>query len=114
MMPLLLHSHDLGGGFARRREWRFANEEAVVVKISVHVSGNLSRLGAEGWVSTLQEDHYHDASEFCIGVGAKPSEASAVFGAGAGFSQHLFFAEVVAHAARRAELNRSRHAVRNF
>src|SRR5262249_2211810 len=77
---------------------------------AIELAADFGGLGAEGGASALEKDHGHNVSVLRVGVGGEPAEAGAVFGAGAGLAQDLFFTEVEAQATGGAILHGAHHA----
>jgi hypothetical protein len=71
----------------------------VVIQSAVELVADFGGLGTKGRTGTLKEDHGDDVS-VPISVGSEPAKARAVFGAGAGLAQDLFFTKVLANAVR--------------
>lgn len=86
----------------------------MIVQSAVELAAEFSGLGAEGGASAFKEEDGHDSAVLSVGVRGEPAEAGAVFGAGAGLAQDLFFTEVEAQAAGGAVLDCAHHAFCNF
>src|SRR5579871_1104504 len=86
----------------------------MVIQSAVEFAADFGGFGAEGGASALEEDHGNDVSVLRVRVRGEPAEASAVFGAGAGFAQDLLFTEVKTQAAGGPILDRAGHAFCDF
>src|SRR3984957_2139556 len=73
-----------------RHTRRTGDEEIVIVKIAVHVAGNLSGFRSEGGTAALQKDHHHNASTAGVGIGSKPAEPRSRMGTSTGLAENLF------------------------
>src|SRR5438105_15884484 len=92
----------VGGWRCRWRRFLFRGgycgpfqEEAVIVEVAIQPAGDLGGFGTEGGASAAQEDYGHDLAVVGVGERGEPAKAGAIFGAGAGLAQDLFFGKVV-------------------
>src|ERR1700752_836690 len=86
----------------------------MVVEIAIHAPGNFRRLRTERGPAALQENDGHDAANVGVRVGGEPAITRTRARTGSSLAPPLFFSEIVADPSRRAVLDCSRHAVRNF